>query len=185
MTARSLLGLFDSIYVLALAVWVGGIPAVAFGAAPLLFKVLDAAAAAKFVRTFFPRYYLGGAVAGAVALPSLVGGPLCYPEFRGPLVGVQAMAVVACILIALYGGNSLSPALAAALAGGPAGEPRLRRLQRRAILLNTLVFLIGCMLLIRFATRPAPQTSGIIERFPGAEGPGAPGFGLLPIERRP
>lgn len=183
MTSRSLLGLFDSAYVLALTAWVGSILYFSFGVAPVIFKALDSASAAKFVRALFPRYYAWGAVAGAVALPSFVAGPLCFPEFRGPMVGVQAMAILFCILVMLYAGNSLTPAINAAGDAGPAGEARFNRLHRRAVLLNALVLLIGCVLLIRFATRPSPHTAGIIERFPGSPGPGAAGFGLSPRVR--
>jgi len=179
-TARSLLGLFDSVYVLALTAWVGSILFLSFGIAPLIFKALDAESSAKFVRALFPRYYAWGAIAGAVALPSFVAGPLCFPEFRGPMVGVQAMTILFCILVTLYAGNSLTPAINAARDSGPAGEARFNRLHRRAVLLNMLVLLIGCALLVRFATRPSPQTSGIIERFPGRESPGVVGHGLSP-----
>jgi hypothetical protein len=178
-----LLGLFDSAYVLALTAWVGSILFLSFGVAPMIFKVLEPAGAAKLVRALFPRYYTWGAIAGAIALPSFVAGPLCFPEFRGPMVGVQAMAILFCILLTLYAGNSLTPAINAASDAGPANKARFNQLHRRAVLLNAVVLLIGCALLVLFATRPAPRTAGIIERFPGGQGPGAAGFGLSPRAR--
>ena len=103
--------MFDSVYLVALTAWVGSILFFSFGVAPIIFRVLGAEAGGKFVRALFPRYYLWGAISGAVALPAFVAGPLCYQEYRGPMVGVQAMVILAGILIMLYGGNSLTPAI--------------------------------------------------------------------------
>ena len=38
-------------------------------------------------------------------------GPLCFHEYRGAIVGVQALAIIFAILLMLYGGNSLTPAI--------------------------------------------------------------------------
>ena len=92
MSARALLAVFDSVYVVALTAWVGSVLFVSFGVAPIVFTVLGTEAGGKFVRALFPRYYLWGVIAGSVALPAFVAGPLCFPEFRGPRVGVQAAA---------------------------------------------------------------------------------------------
>jgi hypothetical protein len=161
-----LLELFDSIYVLALTAWVGSILFFSFAVAPIVFRVLDPPLAAKFLRALFPRYYAWGATAGAIALPAFVAGPLCYPEYRGPLVGVQAMAILFCILVMLYAGNSLTPAINAARDAGAEGADRFERLHRRSVRLNAIVLIVGSALLIRFATRPAPTTSGIVEHRP-------------------
>ena len=164
MTARALLGLFDSVYVLALTAWVGSILYFSFGVAPVVFKALNPQAAAQFLRALFPRFYAWGATAGAIALPAFVGGALSFPEYRGPLVGVQAFAILLCILIMLYAGNSLTPAINIARDAGPSGAASFERLHRRSVHLNTLVLIVGCLLLVRFATRPAPRTEGIVER---------------------
>jgi hypothetical protein len=145
---------------------VGSILFVSFGVAPLIFRVLDAEPAARFVRALFPRYYAWGAISGAIALPAFLGVPLSFPEYRGPMVAVQALLIVAGILIMLYAGNSLTPAINAARDAGPAESPRFERLHRRSVVLNGLVMLLGVGLLIAFATRPAPRTSGILEMTP-------------------
>jgi len=137
-----------------------------FGVAPIIFNVLGAEAGGKFVRALFPRYYLWGAISGAVALPSLVAVPLCYPEYRGPMVGVQALAIIGCTLIMLYAGNSLTPAINQARDAGPSGHRRFQQLHRRSVRLNALVLMVGLGLLVGFATRPAPKTSGILEQSP-------------------
>ncbi len=166
MTTRYLLALFDSAYVIALSAWVGSTLFFSFGVAPIIFRVLGAEAGGRFVRALFPRYYLWGAISGAVALPAFVAGPLCYQEYRGPMVGVQALALIGGILVMLYGANSLTPAINRARDGGPASHDQFQRLHRRAVGLNVLTMALGLSLLIGFAIRPAPQTSGIIEMSP-------------------
>jgi hypothetical protein len=165
-SARSLLVVFDSAYLLALSAWVGSVLFVSFGVAPLIFRVLTAEQAARFVRALFPRYYAWGAICGAIALPALVAAPLTFPEYRRPLVAVQALTIIAGILIMFYGGNTLTPAVNAARDAGPAEQPRFDRLHRRAVRLNGLVLALGVALLIAHAARPAPRTSGIVEMTP-------------------
>jgi hypothetical protein len=165
-SARTLLAVFDSVYLVALTAWVGSVLFFSIGVAPILFPVLGVEAGGKFVRAFFPRYYLWGTICGALALPALVAGPLCFPEYRGPLVGVQALALLGCTLITLYAGNSLVPQINRARDEGPAGHERFVRLHRRSVWLNGLVLVVGLGLLLAFANRPGPRTSGIRELTP-------------------
>jgi len=165
-TSRYLVAVFDSAYIVAMTAWVGSILFFSFGVAPIIFNVLGSEAGGKFVRALFPRYYLWGAISGAIALPSLVAVPLCYPEYRGPMVGVQALAIIGCTLIMLYAGNSLTPAINQARDAGPSGHRRFQQLHRRSVRLNALVLVVGLGLLVGFATRPAPRTSGILEKTP-------------------
>jgi hypothetical protein len=180
MTTRHLLALFDSIYVLAMASMVGSIVFFSFVVAPLIFRVLGAEGGGRFVRALFPRYYLWGAICGAIALPAYVAGPLCFPEYRGIAVGIQAGMLLCCTLIMLYGGNTLVPEINRARDEGPPSHDRFERLHRRSVRLNALVMALGIALLVAFACRPAPRTSGIIELSPierarraGALGPGS------------
>ncbi len=166
MTARYLLAVFDSVYVIALASWIGSTLFFTFALTPIIFKVLGDENAGKLFHALLPRYYLWGAISGAAALPAFVAGPLCYREYRGAMVGVQALAMIGGILIMLYGGNSLARAIDVARDGNPASRERIRRLQRRARRLNAVVMAVGFGLLVAFATRPRPQTSGIIEMSP-------------------
>jgi hypothetical protein len=169
MSSRFLLSVFDSVYVVALTAWVGSILFFSFAVAPIVFSVLGEQAGGKFVRALFPRYYLWGAIAGAIALPAFVARPLCYQEFRGPMVGVQAMVILAGILSMLYGGNSLTPAINQARDAGPSGQRRFEQLHRRAVRLNALVLVVGLGLLIAFAVRAAPRTSGLVELAPAEQ----------------
>lgn len=166
MTARTLLVVFDSVYLIALAAWVGSILFFSFGVAPIIFKVLGADAGAEFVRALFPRYYLWGSIAGAVALPAAIAVPLAFPELRGPGVGVQAMTILAGTLIMLYAGNSLTPAINAPRDAGPAAKERFDQLHRRSVRLNGVALLLGLALLVGFAARPSPSTAGIVEPSP-------------------
>ncbi len=166
MTAPVLLAIFDSVYVIALTSWVGSILFFSFAVAPIIFGVLGAEAGAKFVRALFPRYYLWGVISCAVALPALVCGPLAFPELRGPMVGVQALAVIGSLLTMLYCGNSLTPAINQARDDGPASAERFDRLHKRSVQLNGVVLLVGLALLVAFASRKTPTTGGIVEKSP-------------------
>ena len=166
MAPRFLLAVFDSVYVFALTAWVGAILYFSFGVAPLIFRVLGAEAGAKFVRALFPRYYAWGVVSSGIALPAMLGGPLAYPEYRGIWVGIRALLVVASILIFLYCGNSLTPAINAARDAGPEGSARFERLHARSVRLNAVVLLLGLILLVSQATRRSPETSGLVESLP-------------------
>jgi hypothetical protein len=166
MTARQLLALFDSVYLLAMAALVGGIVFFTLVVAPIVFRILGTEAGGRFVRALFPRYYLWNAILGAVALPSFVAGPLCFPEYRGPAVGVQSAILLAIILVMLYSGNSLVPQINRARDEGPVASDRFERLHRRSVVLNAAAMIGGIGLLVAFACRPAPRTRGIIELSP-------------------
>ena len=166
LSARFLLTVFDSVYLVTLTAWVGSILFFTFAIAPIIFNVLGAESGARFVRALFPRYYLWGAISGSLALPSFVAGPLCFQEYRGIRVAIQALAILASILIMLYGANSLVPEINRARDAGPSGHPMFVRLHRRSVLLNGIVLFLGVGLLVAFAARPVPRTSGIVELSP-------------------
>lgn len=166
MSARFLMGLFDSVYLIALTAWVGSILFFSFGVAPVIFRVLSAQDAGRFVRALFPRYFMWGAIAGAIALPAFVAVPLCYPEYRGPAIAIQSLVILACILVMLYAANSLTPAINAARDAGDSSSVRFQRLHRRSVVLNALVLASGLGLLIAHANRPAPRTSGLRQLSP-------------------
>ncbi len=166
MSTRNLLALFDSVYVVALAALAGGIVLFTFIVAPVIFRVLGAESGARFVRALFPRYYLWNAILGSIALPAFIAGPLCFPEYRGVGVGIQAAILLGCILSMLYGGNSLVPLINKARDDGPASHDRFVRLHRRSVVLNAAVMVAGIGLLVAFAWRPAPRTAGIVELSP-------------------
>jgi Domain of unknown function (DUF4149) len=55
------------IYLLSLVCWLGGMVFFSIFTAPVIFRVLDRTEAARVVAGIFPRYYLLGYVAGAIA----------------------------------------------------------------------------------------------------------------------
>ena len=158
--------IFDSVYLLALTAWLGSIVFFSFAIAPLIFQVLDSESAGRFLRAFFPRYYVWGAVSGALALPCAVGVPLAFPEHRGPWVGLQAMVIIVAILMTLYAVNSLTPAINAARDAGDAGKARFDKLHHRSVMLNGFVLLLLVGLEIAFVARPRSRTQGIVEPTP-------------------
>lgn len=164
MNALNLLHFFDAVFLIALAAWVGSILFLSFGVAPLIFKVLEPEPAGRFVRALFPRYYLWGAICGAIALPAVVCGPLAVPELRGPMVGLRALLIIAGILIMFYCGNVLTPAINTARDAGAPEQERFDRLHARSVNLNSVVLVMGLFLLAAHAYRQVPQTSGIQER---------------------
>lgn len=167
MTARFLMIVFDSVYLVALTAWVGSVLFLSFGVAPIIFTALGPESAGKFVRALFPRYYQWGVISGAVALPAAMAVPLAFPDdLRGPWVGVQALAIIVGILITLYAGNVLTPQINAARDAGPEGQARFERLHQRSVWLNGLVLVLGLALLVGFAARPKPRSSGIVEPGP-------------------
>jgi hypothetical protein len=169
-SARFLLGFFDSVYVLAMSAWTGSTLFFSFVVSPTIFRVLGPEAGARFVRALFPRYYMWGAIAGAVALPAYVAAPLCFPEYRGTGVGIQAMVILTCTLVMLYAGNSLTQAINAAGDAGPGANAQIKRLHRGTVGFNAFVLASGVGLLIAFANRPPPRTSGILELSPSERG---------------
>jgi hypothetical protein len=154
---------FDSVYLLALATWVGCVFFYSFAVAPTVSRALGSEQGGGLLRILSPRHYSWGAMAGAIALPAFVAVPLCYPEYRGAGVGLQALVILTCILAMLYGANSLTPGINTARDHGTLGHERL---QRRSRLLDMFVLAAGIWLLIAFANRPAPRTSGILEPSP-------------------
>ncbi|CAN5910957.1 hypothetical protein BH23PLA1_BH23PLA1_15910 [soil metagenome] len=167
MDAPSLLMFFDAVYLIAMAAWVGSILFFSFGVAPIIFRVLPADSAARFVRTLFPRYYAWGATSGALALASFTCGVLSHPEYRGARALIQIVLLLAGTLIMLYCGNALTPAINAARDAGAEQTGRFDRLHRRSVRLNSLVLLAGLGLLVAFVARPEPETTGIVETTPG------------------
>jgi hypothetical protein len=165
-SARFLMALFDSIFLIALAGWIGSALFLSVGVIPLFFKQLRTEDAEKLVRTLLPRYGVWGAICGALTLSSLVAVPLCYPEFRGARVGVQALAIISCILITLYVGNSATATPDTRRAPGASSGEQEPHWYRRTVALNVVVVLSGIALLIAFTTRGAPMTSGIVELTP-------------------
>lgn len=166
MSSLNLLRVFDSVFLVAMASWVGSLMFLAFGVSPGVSRALPPEQASRLLRSLFRRCYTWGAVSGAIALPAVVCGPLAVPELRGPAVGLRAGLILAGILAMFYSANILTPALAAAREAEPDQGDRAERLESRRAAINSLVLVVGVGLLVAHAYRPAPATTGIKEPTP-------------------
>ncbi|ADV63548.1 hypothetical protein Isop_2983 [Isosphaera pallida ATCC 43644] len=162
----NLILIFDAAASISAAVWLGTITFFSFGVAPVVFRTLEPASASTFLRAVFPVYYAFGLGASIVLLPALTCRGLALPEARGPLLGLQLVAVLAGIVIQLYCRESLTPAINQARDAGPQGEARFKHLHRRSVRLNVVVLIIALMATVLHGARPAPRTSGIEEFTP-------------------
>jgi hypothetical protein len=154
-SARSLLGLFDATYLLALSAW-AGLLLVALLRLTLV-PSRDAGKAGRVEGSLVRRLHAWGTIAGAVALPAYVAVPLSYPEYRGPRIAVQSMLILVGILAMLTVANGASPTRTAA--GGEVRE----RPGRRIACLDGLMLVLAVGLLVAHGMRPAPRTSGLAE----------------------
>ena len=158
-----MLWLFDVIYAISLIGWLGAILFFSFAVAPIIFRVLDAESAAKFVRTLFPRYYVWIAIFSVVALASFTSRPLVVPELRKYENLIFQGLLILNILIAFYCGNSLTPSINRARDAGEAEKLKFDALHKRSVRLNVISLFIGCICLIAFEGRKTPTTAGIVE----------------------
>jgi hypothetical protein len=165
-SARHLLAIFDCIYVASLAAWLGSTLFLTFVTLPVVFQVLGQPTNHKVVRALYARYYFWGVIWGSIALPSFVSVPLCFPEFRGPLVGIQAIAILGCILIMLYGGNTVAQGIGQFQDDGLRGDERSRRIHERCLRVNVVLLCVALALLLAYAIRGSPKTAGIVELSP-------------------
>lgn len=163
MTALQLLWLFDVIYGLSIVGWTGAILFFSFAVAPIIFQVLDAESAAKFVRTLFPRYYTWIAISSVLALASYTARPLVVPELRNYMNLIFQGLLIFNILLAFYCGNSLTPAINRARDAGEAEKLKFDVLHKRSVRLNIISLLMGFICLIAFEGRKTPTTAGIVE----------------------
>lgn len=166
MSSLNLLRIFDSVFLVAMASWLGSLLFLSFGVAPKISQALPPDQASSLVRSLFRRCYTWGAISGAIALPAVVCGPLAVPELRGPVVGLRAGLILAGILAMFYCANVLIPALDAFHGAPPDQADRAERQENRLVVLNSLVMVVGVGLLVAHAYRRPPATSGIREPTP-------------------
>ena len=88
--------LFNFIYLLSLACWLGSIIFFSFIGAPGIFKTLDREKAGEVAGVIFPKYYVLGYICGGLSLSALVAGSKSIPMIQITLLLVMTI----CSLIA-------------------------------------------------------------------------------------
>ncbi len=144
---------------IAVALWLGIMGFFAFVVAPAAFATLDREAAGRLVGAVFPRYYLAGAVLGALALAVLVGQRLRDTGRPWDWLGVAL--VLAMLALTLYAWLMVLPAAQAAreaMRHAPTGAAQVEavsfsRLHRLSTVLNGAVMLAGVAFVVFEASR--------------------------------
>ena len=143
------------IYLLSLVCWLGGMVFFSIFSAPVIFRVLTRADAAKVVSGIFPRYYLLGYIAGAVAL----GLALYFCVLRtGRLWWILSAAALAIALgLTIYAGAVLRPRIDAIHIVADEQNPdaarkaEFDRLHRLSVSLNGGVMVLNLLALLSSA----------------------------------
>src|SRR5262245_43221469 len=133
--------------------WVGAMAFFAFLIAPAAFASLDREAAGRFVSVIFPRYYLVGAVLGAVAIAACVVRGLAGGWRTGDTVSLALVTLM--LALTLYAWAVVLPAAHRAREGMRGQDPsgpvatQFSRLHRWSALLNGTVLIAGIVFLAR------------------------------------
>jgi uncharacterized membrane protein len=138
------------IYLLSIALWIGGMAFFSFLAAPSVFQVLPREDAGKVVADIFPKYYWQGIICGAIALLTSV--VLGMRERWNMLLIVRTILIGVMLIGVLYAVVILQPKIQAVKAQvtsfddlSPADPLRLEfgRLHGRSFSVNAAVLLLG------------------------------------------
>ena len=138
------------IYLLSIALWIGGIAFFSFMAAPSIFHVLPREEAGKVVADIFPKYYWQGIICGAIALLTSV--VLGMRERWNILLIVRTIVIGVMFIGVLYSVVILQPKIQTVKAQItsfesllPTNPLRLEfgRLHGRSFSVNAAVLLLG------------------------------------------
>jgi uncharacterized membrane protein len=138
------------IYLLSIALWIGGMAFFSFLAAPSIFKMLPREEAGKVVSDIFPKYYWQGLICGAIALVASVA--LGMRERWNILLIVRTIMIGVMVIGILYSVVILQPKIQAVKAQitsfeslAPTDPLRLEfgRLHGRSFSVNAAVLLLG------------------------------------------
>jgi uncharacterized membrane protein len=138
------------IYLLSLALWIGGMVFFSFMAAPSIFKALPRDAAGTVVTAIFPKYYWQGIICGVIALLTSV--LLGTRERWNNLLLARTILIAVMLIGVLYAVIVLQPQIHAVKAQvtsfeslAPTDPLRLEfgRLHGRSFSINAAVLLLG------------------------------------------
>lgn len=138
------------IYLLSIALWLGGMAFFSFLAAPSIFHILPREEAGKVVSDIFPKYYWQGLICGAIALMTSIA--LGTRDRWNTLLIVRTIIIGVMVLGILYAVVILQPKVQAVKAQitffeslAPTDPLRLEfgRLHGRSFSVNAAVLLLG------------------------------------------
>jgi hypothetical protein len=138
------------IYLLSVALWIGGMAFFSFLAAPSIFKVLPRETAGTVVADIFPKYYWQGIICGVIALGTSFA--LGIRERWNILLIVRTIMIAVMVIGILYAVIILQPQIQAVKAQttsfeslSPTDPLRLEfgRLHGRSFSVNAAVLLLG------------------------------------------
>ncbi len=150
------------VYLLAMVCWLGAIIFFSFFTAPVVFTRLPIAEAGKVVSAIFPRYYLLGYVAGAIALAIAIYLLAAAPGARLWWLGTAAALAIA-LGCTLYAGMVVRPRVDAIRSVAeqqnpdPARKAEFDGLHRLSVILNGAVLLLDLAALLGTAGALAPR----------------------------
>lgn len=136
--------LATSLVTIATGTWVGAILFQSAVVAPAVFIDLDAAAARRFLRTLFPRFYRLGLACGVVMVAGLLTNAtlLGWSNVLAILMAAASLMVVLQIISLL-----MVPQINAARDAGEAEAARFTRLHRLSVVLTVIILVLGLTIL--------------------------------------
>jgi uncharacterized membrane protein len=138
------------VYLLSIALWIGGMAFFSFLAAPSIFKMLPRDVAGNVVSDIFPKYYWQGIICGAIALVTSVA--LGVRERWNILLIVRTIMIGGMVVGILYSVVILQPKIQAvkaqitsfeSLASTDPLRLEFGRLHGRSFSVNAAVLLLG------------------------------------------
>jgi len=149
------------IYLLSLVCWLGGMVFFSIFSAPVIFRVLSRADAGKVVSGIFPRYYLLGYIAGAVALVLALYFCVLRSERLWWILSAAALALA--LGLTVYAGAVLRPRIDAIHMVTEEQNPdtarkaEFDRLHRLSVSLNGGVMVLNLLALLSTAAALSQQ----------------------------
>ncbi|HJU12752.1 MAG TPA: DUF4149 domain-containing protein [Candidatus Binataceae bacterium] len=143
------------IYLLSLVCWLGGMVFFSIFTAPVIFRVLARADAGKVVSGIFPRYYLLGYIAGAIALALAL--YFCFLRSGRLWWMLSAAALAIALGLTIYAGAVLRPRIDAIHIVAEEPSPEAARklefdhLHRLSVSLNGGVMVLNLLALLSTA----------------------------------
>ena len=136
-----------SIYLVALACWLGGIVFFSFFTTRIVFASLPRAEAGVAIRALFPQYYMLGYVAGTVSLVAAI----YITAVRTPRLwwGITTLALAIALGLTFYAGTVIRPRVEAIRSvteeanPDPIRKAEFDKLHRMSVMLNGAVLLLN------------------------------------------